>query len=129
MDEGTFSHSLHGDVVDVAGAKVLEASVFVVAVDVGVAVSSVCRDIAVPFEVSVASVVVIVVVSRIVVGLVGLVAVECLVSNVCWLIVVLFTFAVASVDVDSVVSRVLVEVGVEIFCIIGVVYKVSHVSK
>ena len=48
-----------------------------------VAVSSVCREIAVPFEVSVASLVVIVVVSRIVVGLVGLVAVEYLVSNVC----------------------------------------------
>ena len=85
MDEGTFSHSLQGDDVDVAGAKVLEASVFVVAVDAGVEVpvSSVCREIAVPFEVSVASLVVIVVVSRIVVGLVGLVAVEYLVSNVC----------------------------------------------
>ena len=129
MDEGRFSHSLHGDVVDVAGAKVLEASVFVVAVDAEVAVSSVCREIAVPFEVSVASMVVIVVVSRIVVGLVGLVAVEYLVSNVCWLIVVLFTFAVASVDVDSVVSRVGVEVVVEMFCIIEVVYIVSQLPK
>ena len=40
-----------------------------------------------------------------------------------------FTFAVASVDVESVVSRVVVEVVEEMFCIIEVVYKVSHVSK
>ena len=83
MDEGTFPHSLHGDVVDVTVSMVLEASAFVVAVGAEVAVSSVCREIAVPFEVSVASMVVIVEVSRIVVGLVGLVAVEYLVSNVC----------------------------------------------
>ena len=83
MDEGTFSHSLHSDVVVdaliVVCSEVFVASVFViivvsrVAVDrkVEACVSSVCREIVVSFEVSVISLVGIVVVSRVVVGLVA----------------------------------------------------------
>ena len=83
LDEGTFSHFLHGDVVVdaliVVCSEVFVAPVFViiavsrVAVDgkVEACVSSVCREIVVSFEVSVISIVGIVAVSRVVVGLVA----------------------------------------------------------
>ena len=87
MDEGTFSHSLHGDVVVdaliVVCSEVFVASAFViivvsrVAVDRKVTVSSVCREIVVSFAVSVTSTV-----GIIVVDWVGLVAVGDLVSTV-----------------------------------------------
>ena len=94
MDEGTFSQSLHGDVVVdaliVVCSELFVASVFVIIVVSGVAVvwkvevavSSVCREIVVSFEVSVISTVEIIVVSRVVVGWVGLVAVGDLVATV-----------------------------------------------
>ena len=92
MDEGKFSHSLHGDeVVDaliVVCSEVFVASAFViivvsrVAVDRKVTVSSVCKEIVVSFAVSVTSTVGIIVVSGVVVDWVGLVAVGDLVSTV-----------------------------------------------
>ena len=94
MDEGTFSQSLHGDVVVdaliVVCSELFVASVFVIIVvsrvavvwKVEVAVSSVCREIVVSFEMSVTSLVGIIVVSRVVVGWVGLVAVGDLVATV-----------------------------------------------
>ena len=94
MDEGTFSHSLHGDVVVdaliVVCSEVFVASLFVIIVvsrvavvwKVEVAVSSVCREIVVSFAVSVTSTVGIIVVSGVVVDWVGLVAVGDLVSTV-----------------------------------------------
>ena len=94
MDEGTFSHSLHGDVVVdaliVVCSEVFVAFAFVIIVvsrvavvrKVEVFVSSVCKEIVVSFEVAVISTVGIIVVSRGVVGWVGMVAVGDLVSTV-----------------------------------------------
>ena len=118
---------MHCDVVVgaliVVCSELFVASVFVIIVvsrvavvrKVEVAVSSVCREIVVSFEVSVTSTVGIIVVSRVPVGWVGLVAVA--------VIVVVFKFAVASVDVIIVVLMGVVEVVLEVSCFIEVVCK------